>query len=998
MEARMKRVLKQMRFKYLILFLFILGAAQSSLATTVVVPADDDLIIGARAIVRGKVVAIESSFDESHSRIYTYITIKVKEVLKGEVTERRIVLKEMGGQVGNQGFTIFGNPQFTRGEKVLLYLDTWKDGSLRTHQLFLGKFSIIKDKATGQQFVVRTVPDENTTVLRASDFGGQPSGTSTDRMELSRYIEMVRERLEINRERSDSFLNEHYRGVPLLAQPGEYGGIKSRGGFQSQWTFIRSAHPRWFEPDSGQAVTFVVNPDGAPNPQIMDDIAAAMNAWSTVPGCSLRIATGGTSTACREGFGLNLILFNNCDGRWGATSGCASTLAYGGLSWTGTSKTIGGVTYQQATAGFISFNPYASCYFGNHCNVQEITTHELGHTMGLGHSADSTATMYAFAHFDGRCAGLRADDIAGITSIYQGAGGGPGPLTISTASLPAGTVGTSYSQTLIATGGSQPYTWSLVAGQGNLPTGLSLNASTGAITGTPSATGTFNFTVRVTDSASTTAQKALSIVISQSGTPYNSQFVSQTVPTSVAPGQSFTVNMKFTNTGTQTWSAPGFYLVSQNPALNTTWLGGSYNAVDLGQFIINPGQQLDFNFTATAPTTPGTYNFQWQLYKDNGTGFFGQMTANVAIQVASAPPPATNNAAFVSQSVPSSLNTGQTVSVSVTMQNNGTTTWAAGSYYLGSQNPAANSTWGLNRINLASPVAPGSNATFTFNITAPSTPGTYNFQWQMAQDGSGSFGVASTNIAIAVGSATADTDGDCMPNGVELQEGRNPSVKDNDIFTNARWFAMQQYRDFLGREGESSGITYWTNQITSNLQSRAQVIDNFFRSAEFQATTPITRLYFAYFLRIPDYPGLIYWVTQYRNGTSLNQISQQFAQSQEFTQRYGSLSNDQFVALVYQNVLGRTPDQAGFDYWVNQLNSGAQTRGQVMAGFSESDEYKARSGNWVYVVQMYVGMLRRSPEQAGFDYWVNQMNQGTSGLQLIQGFLDSLEYHKRFLP
>jgi putative Ig domain-containing protein/Ig-like domain-containing protein len=83
------------------------------------------------------------------------------------------------------------------------------------------------------------------------------------------------------------------------------------------------------------------------------------------------------------------------------------------------------------------------------------------------------------------------------------------------------------------------------------------------------------------------------------------------------------------------------------------------------------------------------------------------------------------------------------------MKNNGTTTWAAGTYSLQSQNPAGNNTWGLNRVNLASSVAPGSNATFTFNVTAPAA-GTYNFQWRMAQDGVGAFGDFSTNVSIVV--------------------------------------------------------------------------------------------------------------------------------------------------------------------------------------------------------------------------------------------------------
>jgi len=69
-----------------------------------------------------------------------------------------------------------------------------------------------------------------------------------------------------------------------------------------------------------------------------------------------------------------------------------------------------------------------------------------------------------------------------------------------------------------------------------------------------------------------------------------------------------------------------------------------------------------------------------------------------------------------------------------------------------------------------------------------------------------------------------------------------------------------------------------------------------------------------------------------------------------------------------------------------------------MLGFSESPEYRTSSLNKVYVTQMYVGMLRRSPDQGGFDYWVHQMELGQSGLNLINGFLVAPEYRSRFLP
>ncbi|HKP12065.1 MAG TPA: matrixin family metalloprotease, partial [Blastocatellia bacterium] len=116
-------------------------------------------------------------------------------------------------------------------------------------------------------------------------------------------------------------------------------------------------------------------------------------------------------------------------------------------------------------------------------------------------------------------------------------------------------------------------------------------------------------------------------------------------------------------------------------------------------------------------------------------------------------PSATNNAAFVSQSVPTSLTTGQSVTVSITMRNTGTTTWLPTSHYLMTQNPTANAIWGRSAVGLWDPVAPGANGTFTFTITAPATAGTYNFQWQMLQYNVAYFGATTQNVAISVTSS-----------------------------------------------------------------------------------------------------------------------------------------------------------------------------------------------------------------------------------------------------
>jgi hypothetical protein len=74
----------------------------------------------------------------------------------------------------------------------------------------------------------------------------------------------------------------------------------------------------------------------------------------------------------------------------------------------------------------------------------------------------------------------------------------PAGMTLATTALPAGTAGTAYSATLSATGGTQPYTWSVRGG--SLPPGLRLNHKTGVISGTPQRPGTKQFTITVTDS------------------------------------------------------------------------------------------------------------------------------------------------------------------------------------------------------------------------------------------------------------------------------------------------------------------------------------------------------------------------------------------------------------------------------------------------------------------------------------------------------------------
>jgi hypothetical protein len=127
-----------------------------------------------------------------------------------------------------------------------------------------------------------------------------------------------------------------------------------------------------------------------------------------------------------------------------------------------------------------------------------------------------------------------------------------------------------------------------------------------------------------------------------------------------------------------------------------------------------------------------------------------------------------NNAGYVSQSVPLSMNAGQFYSVSVSMKNSGDTTWtAANSHRLGSQNPQDNGNWGTGRVYLSSSesIAPGGTKTFSFSVRAPASAGTYNFQWRMLREGVEWFGGYTQNIAYRCDGTkcmkSCSSDGDC---------------------------------------------------------------------------------------------------------------------------------------------------------------------------------------------------------------------------------------------
>jgi hypothetical protein len=218
----------------------------------------------------------------------------------------------------------------------------------------------------------------------------------------------------------------------------------------------------------------------------------------------------------------------------------------------------------------------------------------------------------------------------------------------------------------------------------------------------------------------------------------NSQWIANSSPVTVQPGQQFSIYFTYKNDGTTTWSDGGGYALSCDTFYhsNSNCMGGS--PIGFGRGNVSPGQQFTFNLTLIAPSSSGTYYTYWDM-THNGS-IFGNNNSYVQVNVQSSPPPV-DNSRWISNSPTQNVIPGQQFTIQFTYENDGTTTWTDGGgyalncdmYYHGNNNNCmGGGPVGLNGQS----IAPGQQYTFTLNLTAPSSTGTYYTWWDMTHNGS----------------------------------------------------------------------------------------------------------------------------------------------------------------------------------------------------------------------------------------------------------------------
>jgi len=226
----------------------------------------------------------------------------------------------------------------------------------------------------------------------------------------------------------------------------------------------------------------------------------------------------------------------------------------------------------------------------------------------------------------------------------------------------------------------------------------------------------------------------------------------------------------------------------------------------------------------------------------------------------------------------------------------------------------------------------------------------------------------------------------------------------NDV----QFFVRQHYLDFLGREPDSGGLDYWSGQITNCNNDRCVnsrrigVSAAFFIELEFQETGSfVYRLYKGSLGRQPVLAEFTVDRSRVVAGPNLEANKQALAndwvQRSGFQQLYPlSQTPDQFVNKLFDTA-GLIPFTADRQRLANDMHNG-KTRAQVLREVIELQDFKTREFNPSFVLMQYFGYLQRDPDQGGYNFWVNVLNnrEPNNYRGMVCSFITSREYQERF--
>ena len=414
-----------LRFPKILVFVsLVLIAAvspQPADATLFVRVADEFLASQATVIVQGRVLEVDSQ--AGGRQPLTHYRVEAERIIQGHLPSSVFTVRSLGGTTSD-GYVLrpHGIPIFAPERQVLLFLNPHDDGTWSILHLMQGAFHI--DTLPGGRAVAwrdfsdsREVPLPQARTLH-------PEGPR----DLERFIHWLEQQADSAKTPQDPVIAQDYfidDDVPF-----------------DKFTFITdeaNGFPvRWREFDTGGNVRWRANSSGQPGLPSggFTEFQTALQVWTDEPSTPIRLFYGGQTSASAglTAFdGENVILWNDPNNEIPNTFSCATggTLAVASPWYQRVLHTFRGASYNTVGGGDIITNRGIACALNAPNYAEEIFGHELGHTLGLGHSCGDDrsgpcntaikdeALMRADIHGDGRGARLGADDLAGIRALYE---------------------------------------------------------------------------------------------------------------------------------------------------------------------------------------------------------------------------------------------------------------------------------------------------------------------------------------------------------------------------------------------------------------------------------------------------------------------------------------------------------------------------------------------------------------------------------------------------
>lgn len=439
----------------------------------------EELVAASSLIFEGRVKSVKCHLERGGKQIYSLITVAPSRVHKGSA-EGDIVIRMLGGRVGDLASGIVGAPRFRTGEEVFLFCSPHKAsrGLVAVTSLGMGKFTVVTDARSGRKYLERKIPAGVTFRPDPEGKGLRPASVPA-RFERTKFIKAVKDavagrevRLEAEPEGEEPRpLPEGWtRGrrfrrmaipVSTAAEEGSSGGGAALGLGSALVFFVLAAlvlkrrarlrrttlllllgaaaaglgtlkaiayeriltldgEPVWWHPSS-MPVQWVMNADETSDcAGELDVLKAAFDKWSTVPRCDLVLEYAGTVA---ENPGALEEFLN--DGFnvvfWDSEDKAEFSTSPGALaftSWTVTPST------GQILDMDIAFNDlpgaggidWTTTYQGGRWQVQGVAEHEIGHLIGLDHVDDPLSTLFGL--WTPCCETLSEDEMDGARRIY----------------------------------------------------------------------------------------------------------------------------------------------------------------------------------------------------------------------------------------------------------------------------------------------------------------------------------------------------------------------------------------------------------------------------------------------------------------------------------------------------------------------------------------------------------------------------------------------------